>query len=354
MVLFTPFAFSQYKINTYNGQTATTCSGTFFDSGGSSGNYGANENYTVTFFSGSSCKQLILTFTSLDIESGYDILKIYDGSSTSAPLIKETSGSTVPAPIVSSSGYLTINFTSDNSVQNDGWQATIACLTSLSYNTGCTSASLVYPVSGANFSFSTPPGDGATIDASTGKISNATMGATYHIYDACSNRSGSITMKTEPCFNLFGVAQPISVGGNTCIQLTPKLNDKIGCAWSESTVEFNSSFSLSLDYFFGDNPNGADGTTCTFQPNSLAPCGENGSQLGVGGMPKALVVEFDTYDNDDTYNHNDPSCDHIAKEIDGELVRDDWNTSPPLCGPVCAKSDWSSIENNSTHHVEIK
>ena len=34
-----------------NGQTITTCSGTFYDSGGPNGNYGSNQDYTVTFVS---------------------------------------------------------------------------------------------------------------------------------------------------------------------------------------------------------------------------------------------------------------------------------------------------------------
>ena len=50
------FIYSQtYEIDAFDGQTVITCSGTFTDSNPSStGNYGDNENYTVTFCSGNS------------------------------------------------------------------------------------------------------------------------------------------------------------------------------------------------------------------------------------------------------------------------------------------------------------
>ena len=47
VVLFSLESFSQ-EILVSQGGTVQTCSGSFFDSGGSSGVYGSNENYIIT------------------------------------------------------------------------------------------------------------------------------------------------------------------------------------------------------------------------------------------------------------------------------------------------------------------
>ena len=52
----------------------------------------------------------------------YDV-RVYDGDSTSAPLIGRFSGSSLPAPITSSSTKLYVRFTSDGSSQYRGFAA---------------------------------------------------------------------------------------------------------------------------------------------------------------------------------------------------------------------------------------
>lgn len=77
--LFTLFGYGQpYLISTYNGQTVTTCSGTFYDSGGSAGDYGNNENDTVTFCS-SNGQFIAIDFSLISLSNG-DILYIYYGT----------------------------------------------------------------------------------------------------------------------------------------------------------------------------------------------------------------------------------------------------------------------------------
>jgi hypothetical protein len=149
-------------------------------------------------------------------------------------------------------------------------------------------------------------------------------------------------------FCLGGDATTITVGSETCVQLTPEVNTKSGCAWNQSTVNFASNFNLSVDYYFGDNVNGADGTTFTFKPGSDVACGTNGGQMGAGGLANSLVVEFDTYDNDSPAHIIDIAADHIAVETDGDMLN-----AAPFAGPVAAKSDLSNIDNGVTHEVEI-
>ncbi len=104
------------------------CSGTFFDSGGSGGDYGNSENTTTTFCANpGECMEL--SFTSFALENGFDNLYIYDGPSAASPLIGQYTGTASPGVVTSSSGCMTIVFTSDGSVTAAGWAANIACVT---------------------------------------------------------------------------------------------------------------------------------------------------------------------------------------------------------------------------------
>ncbi|MGI6718741.1 MAG: M14 family zinc carboxypeptidase [Bacteroidales bacterium] len=112
-----------------NSGTVTTCSGVFYDSGGNDNNYSNNENYTLTIFPGTEGASIKAEFLSFNTENNYDILKIYDGATTSSPLIGSYSGSNSPGTIVSTAndGALTFKFTSDYSLSYEGWKAIISC-----------------------------------------------------------------------------------------------------------------------------------------------------------------------------------------------------------------------------------
>jgi len=101
--------------------TLTEASGVIFDDT-CAGNYNNNTD----------CRKLIqpagadfvsLTFTAFDLESGYDFVRVYDGTSTSDPLLGTFSGSTLPGTITSSGGSMLVHFTSDYSVSAEGWTA---------------------------------------------------------------------------------------------------------------------------------------------------------------------------------------------------------------------------------------
>jgi PKD repeat protein len=112
--------------------TVTACTGLFYDSGGATGAYLNSENYTETFYPSTAGAMVRFNFTSFATESGYDYLRIYNGTSTAAPLIGTYNGSTGPGVVTASnsSGALTINFTSDGSVTYPGWVASMSCYTS--------------------------------------------------------------------------------------------------------------------------------------------------------------------------------------------------------------------------------
>ena len=68
--------------------------------------------------------RIVLDFTSFKTESGKDIVSIYDGSTTAAPLLGVFSGHDLPPLLTSSGGSMLIVFTSDDVNQDLGWEAT--------------------------------------------------------------------------------------------------------------------------------------------------------------------------------------------------------------------------------------
>ncbi|MDO9000704.1 MAG: T9SS type A sorting domain-containing protein [Bacteroidota bacterium] len=132
-----------FLVSVSNGQTtylmdnvnvALTCPSTslFYDSGGSAGNYANNENFTKTFsVPVGSCLQVSFS-SAFQTESGFDRLRIYDGPNNASPLLGTYMGTTGPGIITSSGTSLTFSFTSDGSVVQAGWSATITCLNACS------------------------------------------------------------------------------------------------------------------------------------------------------------------------------------------------------------------------------
>ncbi|KAJ7362158.1 hypothetical protein OS493_013250, partial [Desmophyllum pertusum] len=61
----------------------------------------------------SSNAMLEIVFYRFNTETNYDYVYVYDGGSLSSPLIGRFSGSSLPAPITTSSNNLYVRFTSD-------------------------------------------------------------------------------------------------------------------------------------------------------------------------------------------------------------------------------------------------
>ncbi len=117
-----------------DGGNSTTCSGTFFDSGGAAGNYNNNATLVHTICPDVPGECLLIDFQSFQVEAAgligqTDVLSVYDGNSTAAPLLTEYEGNFngTTFPVASSNGCLTFEFTSDVLTTQDGWEATISC-----------------------------------------------------------------------------------------------------------------------------------------------------------------------------------------------------------------------------------
>ena len=109
------------------------CTGTFHDIGGGPfKNYYNDENYTFTI-APSNAVSLDVTFSSFDIEQGFDYLYVYDGLDQNAPQIAGSpfSGTTLPSSFTTSSGAVTFKFTSDGGTVAGGFEGTYSCNTDL-------------------------------------------------------------------------------------------------------------------------------------------------------------------------------------------------------------------------------
>jgi len=121
---------SDYKMRT---GTFYTCTGNFYDSGGSGANYTNGEDYTITFKPCVPAGKVKVQFTAFNVETqsscNNDYLLVYNGESTSAPLVGKYCGTTSPGTVTASgsSGALTFRFVSNASTNRAGWAANISC-----------------------------------------------------------------------------------------------------------------------------------------------------------------------------------------------------------------------------------
>lgn len=126
--------------------TLPGCGGFFYDAGGSVDNYPNSSDFatsTITIYPTVPGELVTVTFTSFNTEDTYDGLYVFDGNSTAAPQIASANpagnvpeglpgsywGNTIPGPFTSSAadGSLTFAFSSDGSVNEPGWAATVTC-----------------------------------------------------------------------------------------------------------------------------------------------------------------------------------------------------------------------------------
>lgn len=109
------------------GGTVTTCSAILYDSGGLTGEYENNEDYSITFCAPSPDECMQLDVILFDIESGFDDLFVYGGPDSSGELIAELTGELDPMTISTGYDCVTIVFQSDISVVDNGFAIAVSC-----------------------------------------------------------------------------------------------------------------------------------------------------------------------------------------------------------------------------------
>lgn len=112
--------------------TYTTATGTMYDDGGATGNYG-NEKRTTYLIQPPNAGEITINFEQWAIEDGWDYVWIYDGKDDEGELIGKYSG-TSPGTIKANSGAVFIEFRSDCGDNKAGWKASWTSEGSLSTN----------------------------------------------------------------------------------------------------------------------------------------------------------------------------------------------------------------------------
>ena len=152
-----------------------TCSGVFYDLGGNN-NYSNNQSYTTTICPSTAGQGIRVAFTAFNVEAGFDFLSVYDGNTTSAPMLPGSSfsGTTLPgtltATTINPTGCLTFRFYSDGSTNRAGWRANISCAAKATYptNIGKQDCSGAATICGNQSVSGTSLGSGAFNDVNSG------------------------------------------------------------------------------------------------------------------------------------------------------------------------------------------
>jgi gliding motility-associated-like protein len=134
-------------------------------------------------------------------------------------------------------------------------------------------------------------------------------------------------------------------------KLTAAANFLTGSVWNNIKIDLNQSFDFNFDVFLG-NPQppantGADGIAFVLQPISTS-VGTSGSGLGYEGIMPAVGVTIDTYQNSSP--DNDPTYDHIAFQLNGDLNHSSTNN---IAGPVTAINGNDNIEDANWHSLRV-
>ncbi len=211
--------------------SSSACAGSFYDSGGAGGNYTDGQSFTYTICPSTAGQSVQVVFSSLNIESGWDYLYIYNGNSTGAPLIGTYTGATNPGTIVSSAanGCLTFRFTSDGSVNYSGWAATINCvpppppsITMTNGSTSTCSATFLDPggisdySNGANYTYTICPSTaGAKVQAAFTSFQTEASWDYLYIYDG--NSTGAPLIGTYSGTTSPGTVQASVANATGCL-----------------------------------------------------------------------------------------------------------------------------------------
>jgi hypothetical protein len=117
---------ASYPSNCTGTKTVTYINGTIEDGSGSS-DYQNNQDCMWLIDPTETVTKIVLSFISLATESANDVITVYDGNSTSSPVLGTFSGSTLPNDITSTGPQMLIRFQTNGSTVANGWKVSYRC-----------------------------------------------------------------------------------------------------------------------------------------------------------------------------------------------------------------------------------
>ncbi|HLV53912.1 MAG TPA: CUB domain-containing protein, partial [Cryomorphaceae bacterium] len=290
-------------------QAQPGCGELWFDSGGPSGNYSSNENYVTTFCPDQEGDIVSLYFTYVDIESSpfgsgnqgcWDYLRIYDGPTANSPLIgifcgegdgdgdfppNEENQLAAGDVISSTSGCLTVQFVSDGSVQESGWEVSVLC----GSEPTCTSPEMIVETN-RNCDDLTYDVD-VTVDVPADPETAPLLIVTASV-DGIQIDGGTVPNLVGQSINLgpFAMDQMVTITTNvlglTCPTLNSAFESSVGCPIILDCVE-----AFPQSYCYGDN----DQTVFAYSNDSDQPI----TLLFTGGKMESCCDDVIIYDGPD-------------------------------------------------------
>jgi len=127
---------ASYPYNCAGTKSITGTTGTVEDGSGFN-DYANNKDCLWLIDPAETVSKIILTFTAFSTQATSDVVTVYDGSTTAAPVLGTFSGSTLPATVTSTGPQMLIRFQTNASTTNTGWRANYRC-TFPTYCTGIT------------------------------------------------------------------------------------------------------------------------------------------------------------------------------------------------------------------------
>jgi len=191
------------------------CSGTYYDNGGSGGNYSNNINSVYRVFCPTSPSNCVrLTFTSFDVEFQasclYDYLTIGNGPTQNSPVFTtppalNPSGRICGTPAVpfsytssDASGCLSVRFRSDFIINRPGWAANISCVPCSQVQGGLNNDCSNFTAICGNSSFSgNSPGPGFNSESCTGCTAGGENFSNWYFFQVQTGGSFGFTITPQ-------------------------------------------------------------------------------------------------------------------------------------------------------------
>jgi PKD repeat protein len=190
--------------------SSSATSGVIYDSGGPSGYYSNYES--CSFLIKSNCNSAItLYINSFSTESGFDYLTVYNGSTTSSPVLGNYSGTIFSPSLVATSGFMLIRFYSDGSATYPGfalsWSSLCTPVANFNSNINSCQGSVFFTSTSLNSptSYYWDFSDGTSSTLQNPSHTYTTAG-TYAVQLTASNNYGSNTITKNVSVNPINFA----------------------------------------------------------------------------------------------------------------------------------------------------